>query len=122
MWLGSGKTIVALHRALYLQLNYCFNEDDAVLLLTYNKALINYLNYIFKKIVKEHEHEYSNLYSKANRKVDKLNIDKMIRDHYVAIAGEDKLEFVYYNEAIRSILKECISEVKKDYHDVPFHH
>lgn len=38
---GSGKTTVALHRALFLHRNYCNNPDDRILLATFNRTLVN---------------------------------------------------------------------------------
>lgn len=38
---GSGKTTVAVNRIPFLLNNYCYNTDDRVLMITYNKSLIN---------------------------------------------------------------------------------
>ena len=40
---GSGKTTVTVLRAPFLLSRYCHEKDDGVLLVTYNKTLINYI-------------------------------------------------------------------------------
>lgn len=115
---GSGKTTVALHRALHLQLNCCKNPEDLVLLITYNTALINYLAYIYKKIENEHGVSYSNSYSSAKDKVIKRTIDSLIFEHYRSIAENSSLKSSYFQGEVRKIFRNCISEVKKDYANV----
>ena len=38
---GSGKTTVGVYRIPFLLNNYCFEPNDSILLMTYNKTLIN---------------------------------------------------------------------------------
>lgn len=115
---GSGKTTVALHRALYLQQEFCIGADDVVLLITYGKALIKYLGYIYEIIEKEYGPKYANLYSAADKKVKKQTIDSLIYEQYQQICGEKALKQKYFEFGVRSIFKDCISEVKKDYSDI----
>lgn len=46
---GSGKTLMAIYRAAYLA-EFC-DEDDRVLLVTFNKALVTYLNSISSRLL-----------------------------------------------------------------------
>lgn len=48
---GSGKTLMAIYRAAYLA-EFC-NEDERVLLVTFNKALVAYLNSISSGLLKK---------------------------------------------------------------------
>ncbi|MEN6328599.1 MAG: UvrD-helicase domain-containing protein [Syntrophomonas sp.] len=43
---GSGKTTIAVTRLPFLLHNYCFDVDDRILLVTYNKTLVNYFKYL----------------------------------------------------------------------------
>ena len=44
---GSGKTTVAVHRISFLLDNYCYGASDKILMVTYNKSLTNYIEYIY---------------------------------------------------------------------------
>lgn len=59
---GSGKTTVAVHRAGYLLNNYCLNESERILLVTYNNTLVKYLRYLYDKVNVEGE-GYVNLFA-----------------------------------------------------------
>jgi len=112
---GSGKTTVALHRALFLQLKHC-SPDESVLIAAYNKSFINYLDYIYKIIADEHARSYFNLYSGKNSKLMKSTVDKLISDYYKANRNDKELEITYDRyKAVGKIFKDCISEVKKDF-------
>ena len=47
---GSGKTTVAVRRIPFLLNHYCHEADDKVLLVTFNKTLVNYIKYQFNKV------------------------------------------------------------------------
>ena len=47
---GSGKTSVAIYRVPFLLNNYCFESDDSILLATYNRTLITYMEFLYEKI------------------------------------------------------------------------
>lgn len=47
---GSGKTSVAIRRLSFLQEHYCFEPDDKILLVTYNKTLLNFIQYQFNQL------------------------------------------------------------------------
>lgn len=47
---GSGKTTVSIMRVPYLSSRYCHENDDRVLLLTFNKTLVNYIKYLYNKV------------------------------------------------------------------------
>ncbi|MBU3161428.1 hypothetical protein KPL37_17110 [Clostridium frigoris] len=50
---GLGKTTVAVNRIPFLLENYCFDKDDKILMVTYNKSLISYIKYIYDKVQKD---------------------------------------------------------------------
>ncbi len=47
---GSGKTTVAVHKIPFLLKHYTPSIEDKVLVVTYNKSLINYVKYIYEEI------------------------------------------------------------------------
>ncbi len=47
---GSGKTTVAVHRIPYLMDHYCYEKEDQILLVTFNKTLLNHMKYLYDKV------------------------------------------------------------------------
>lgn len=54
---GSGKTTVAVHRIPILINHYCPAKEDKVLMVTYNKSLVNYVKYIYEEIKKHNKEQ-----------------------------------------------------------------
>ena len=52
---GSGKTTVAIRRISFLQNHYSPEEDDTILLVTYNKTLLQYIKYQYHKLADEEQ-------------------------------------------------------------------
>jgi superfamily I DNA/RNA helicase len=84
---GSGKTTVAVSRIRFLLSNYCFVADDRILLVTFNKTLVNYIKYLYKKVEDEIGVNYLNLFSgdgdKLDDKVDILTIDRILYKYFM---------------------------------------
>ena len=76
---GSGKTTVALHRTLFLRRNYCFEQDDRILLVTFNRTLIEYLRNLLSKL--EETDYYRNIFSSDEQTVDVKTVDSTIRQY-----------------------------------------
>lgn len=75
---GSGKTTVAVHRIPYLIRNYCYEKDDQILVVTFNKTLRNYIKYLYEK-VENPEYQVSMFEILHNDvKVDIKTIDSII--------------------------------------------
>lgn len=119
---GSGKTTVAVKRLPFLAKNYCYDQDDKVLLLTYNRTLINYIKHLFNKS-KEEEEEQLSFESFIGDYSDKIvisTLDKIIFDYFlkwkqdfrqnINLISNNNLKFTYMNQAI--------PEVKKQYPNV----
>ena len=115
---GSGKTTVALHRALYLHKNYCYKPDDLILFVTYNKTLISYLKHIYQKMEKDYREYYANIFSDNEQKVDMNTVDSIIYQKYHKLKGEKALEPIYGSPKSRKILRDCIIEIQKGFHDI----
>lgn len=74
---GSGKTTVAIHRLSFLQEYYCPEEEDSILLVTFNKTLLNFIKYQYDHLESMESEELLGLFSTSG-KVHMKNIDKMM--------------------------------------------
>lgn len=116
---GSGKTTVAVNRIPFLLNNYCTDKDDKVLMVTYNKSLMNYIKYIYGKIDREQREENPVLFNN-NATVDIVNIDKIMFRYFMEYCNENKVKYKILSNGSkrRSILQQCILLIKKSYSDV----
>lgn len=79
---GSGKTTVSVRRISFLHNHYCHEENDNVLLVTYNKTLLNYIKFQYEKMKETEE-----------------AIDHWFRPNgVIEIATIDSLMFKYFNQ------------------------
>ena len=113
---GSGKTTVALHRALFLHRHYCLTSEDRLLLVTFNKTLINYLKHLYEKIEEEFKDYYTNIFSNQEKKVEIKTIDSIMYHYYTRYAKKaDKYQLLSEKNTAYSILQQSIGELKKKY-------
>ena len=117
---GSGKTTVAVHKIPLLLKDYCYEKDDKVLVITYNKSLINYVKYIYEEIERNKEEEQLSLgiYESGNK--DKLHIetiDNMMFRYFVSYIKNERLR-IASDKQITKALKDAIISVKEKYEKV----
>ena len=74
---GSGKTTVAIRRISFLQNHYTPEADDSILLVTYNKTLLQYIKHHYEKLVEEEEQYIENLFN-THKDVKITNIDRLM--------------------------------------------
>lgn len=81
---GSGKTTVSVRRISFLHHHYCHEENDNVLLVTYNKTLLNYIKFQYEKMkgTEEVDHWF--------KPEDVLGV--------IEISTIDSLMFKYFNQ------------------------
>jgi len=113
---GSGKTTVAIYKIPFLLNNYCFNEDDSILMVTYNKTLINYLEHLYKKV--ENEEQQMSLYSLMSGEKERVylkNIDKIIYSYFQEYKKENRLKYNLTAEKkiTMTTLKRCMAKMGK---------
>lgn len=113
---GSGKTTVAVHRAEFLLNNYCLDESDRVLLVTFNNTLVKYLRYLYDKVNVEGE-GYASLFGPSKSQVDILTIDSLFYRYYCKYFSS-RLELLYDNNKKYPVIKNCIAELAKKFPDV----
>lgn len=63
---GSGKTTVSVRRIPFLLSHYCHEKDDKVLLVTFNKTLLNYIKYQYNKVEDENQYQ-ADLFGNINK-------------------------------------------------------
>ena len=117
---GSGKTTVAVHKIPLLLKDYCYEKDDKVLVITYNKSLINYVKYIYEEIERNKEEEQLSLgiYESGNK--DKLHIetiDNMMFRYFVSYIKNERLR-IASDKQITKALKDAIISGKEKYEKV----
>ncbi|WP_019415291.1 transcriptional repressor LexA [Paenisporosarcina sp. TG20] len=79
---GSGKTTVAIRRISFLQDHYSHEEDDSILLVTYNKTLLQYIKYQYHKFADEEQEQYELLFSKDSE-VEIVTIDSLMYKYFM---------------------------------------
>lgn len=120
---GSGKTTVAVHKIPFLLKDYTYEKDDKILVITYNKSLINYIKYIYEEIERNKENEQLTLGIYESGDKDKLyieTIDNMMFKYFTSYIKEEKLEKlrVATEKQINKAMVEAINVVKKEYEKV----
>lgn len=101
---GSGKTTVSIRRLPFLMNHYCHEKDDKVLLVTYNKTLLNYIKYQYEKVEDEEEYQEDFLGS-FKKQVEITTIDSLMYRYFKKYQTANKLrlsmaEFHHENKII----------------------
>lgn len=78
---GSGKTTVAIRRISFLKNHYTPEQDDSILLVTYNKTLLQYIKHHYEKLVEEEEQCIENLFD-THTDVKITNIDSLMYSYF----------------------------------------
>lgn len=117
---GSGKTTVAVHRIPFLLNHYCFGEDDNILMVTYNKTLVNYIKYLYEKVEEENSIDYQSLFGGDEERIDIQTIDGILFKYYNEYISRSKQKYkvVSENGDKYPILSSCIAELQKKYPNV----
>lgn len=120
---GSGKTTVAVHKIPFLLKDYTYEKDDKILVITYNKSLINYIKYIYEEIERNKENEQLTLGIYESGDKDKLyieTIDNMMFKYFTSYIKEEKLEKLRFatEKQINKAMVEAINVVKQEYEKV----
>ncbi len=122
---GSGKTTVAIHRVKYLLDEYC-SYDDKILFTTYTKTLINYCEFLIKKVQSDKEEETMSIFgnSSNSRNVDVYNIDRLTYSYFQMYKDDNNLnyELIPANLKRENLINELIAKTKKDFPNVEILH
>lgn len=115
---GSGKTTVAVHRISFLLNHYCFGPQDQILMVTFNKSLTNYIEYIYSQIDEDEQYSLFGEKDKDNH-IKITNIDKLLFYYFLEYCKENKKKLTFVkSEQEQFIWQKCIYELKKSFDDV----
>ena len=119
---GSGKTTVAVHKISYLLNKFCDATDDRILLVTFNKTLVNYIGYLYKKVEDEtgSGSNYPTLFSSDHDKVEIYTIDSILFKYFMVYKKNSgcKYEVLSDNRLKYEVLANCLAEHRKRYPEV----
>ena len=107
---GSGKTTVAVNRIPYL-INHYLEEGEKILILTYNKTLINYTKYLMDFVDLQ-----ENLFFQVDPSnlVEVCTVDSLIRKYSRKILPEFQIAG---SKEIKETMLQAIHTVHKKYED-----
>lgn len=112
---GSGKTTVAVHRIPLLLNNYCYGKDDKILMVTFNKSLTKYVEYIYNNIKKERESEQLTLINQDNSdKLEIKTIDSLMFRYFKSNKNYNNIT-IGTEQELNNIILESIVQVSKIY-------
>ena len=114
---GSGKTTVAVHKIPFLLKDYCYEKDDKVLVITYNKSLVNYVKYIYEEIEKNKKEEQLSLGIYESGDKDKLyieTIDNIMFKYFILNTKNEKLKIANDKQVTKALL-DAIIKVRENY-------
>lgn len=112
---GSGKTTVAIRRISFLQNHYSHEEDDKILLITYNKTLLQYIKFQYQKFADEEQEHYEQLFSKESE-VEIVTIDSLMYKYFKYYLNRMNLSLNIANNTIEhKIMVKAIHLVKQNY-------
>lgn len=116
---GSGKTTVAVNRIPFLLNHYCFEKDDNILMVTYNKLLVNYIKHISSQIDQEEQQNISFFKKDYNKHVSISTVDSLIYRYFIQYKREtgEKLDLLPYGQQ-GVILNRAIAETSRKHRDI----
>ena len=110
---GSGKTSVGVARIAYLLEHYC-TENDKVLLVTYNKSLIKYIQYLYEKLKDELPIGFFTPTNTQEQLVVK-NIDAIMIKYFTKWKAENDKELELVWKIPNDVFQEAILDIQSGY-------
>ncbi|WP_461207282.1 transcriptional repressor LexA [Clostridium sp. DL1XJH146] len=113
---GSGKTTVAVHKIPFLIDNYCFDKDDKILMVTYNKTLVKYIKHIYEKVDKDTQLSFDSIVNNKE-KVNINNIDRISYSFFAKYLRDNNInmQLTTFYKIIDNVLYRSISSLRKKY-------
>ena len=97
---GSGKTTVAIRRVTFLKNHYCPEDDDNVLLVTFNKTLLKYIKYQYENQSNSEEGLLQSFFESSSD-VEITNIDRLMFSYFRTYLKKYKVSYQLANTAMR---------------------
>ncbi|MCM3359238.1 transcriptional repressor LexA [Psychrobacillus sp. MER TA 171] len=112
---GSGKTTVAIRRISFLQNHYTPEDNDTILLVTYNKTLLQYIKYQYQKLADEEDEQLVGIFSRENE-VKIINIDSIMYRYFSYYIRRMNLSLQPADKVLeRKIMIKAIHKVQQQY-------
>jgi len=115
---GSGKTSVAIRRIQFLRENYCPEENDNVLLVTFNKTLIKYIQHQYEELENQDINRQQGLL-RHNIQADIRTVDQLMYRYFMSYQKRHNVTYkIVSNSEARQFLQQSILKVKPYYENV----
>lgn len=115
---GSGKTSIAVRRALFLRDYFCPEEDDNILLVTYNTTLLKYIKYQYEELENQDLVNEQNFFN-HQIKADIRNIDGLMYSFFINHQKRHQVSYNIVNSPQnRQILQQAILKINEQYKDI----
>ena len=112
---GSGKTTVAIRRISFLKNHYSHEDDDSILLVTYNKTLLQYIKYQYHKFADEEQAQYEQLFT-SDSEVEIVTIDSLMHKYFTQYMRRMKLTLKPANNVLENkVMIKAIHSTRKKY-------
>ncbi|MBM7866465.1 repressor LexA [Heliobacterium gestii] len=117
---GSGKTTVAICRIPFLLNHYCVYEDDAILMLTFNKTLSKYIKYQYEKIDDQEKMDFASLMASGKDRVAIETVDRLIFQYFLKYKTKHRMHLntTTDNQLKYQLIQNGIFELKAAFPDV----
>lgn len=112
---GSGKTTVSIRRLPFLLAHYCHEEDDKILLVTFNKTLLNYIRHLYNKVENEDDYQ-THFFNSQNRGVEITTIDSLMYKYFIKYQKNNRTNFRIPDKSFEfKIMVQAINQVAENY-------
>lgn len=112
---GSGKTTVSIRRIPLLLSRYCHEKEDKVLLVTFNKTLLNYIKYQYEKVENEEEYQ-KDFFANEEKSVDITTIDSLMFKYFIIYQKNNKINLKLTDSQKQfKIMMQAINNISDDY-------
>ncbi|MGO1057731.1 transcriptional repressor LexA [Planococcus sp. FY231025] len=115
---GSGKTTVAIRRIHFLLDHYCHEDDDRILMVTYNKTLLHYIKHQYARLAEAEEAAAARLFT-SDAEAEIVTIDSLMYKAFMRYQKRTgkKLEFASPEQKNKTMIL-AIHHVQKSHPDV----
>ncbi|WP_163192797.1 transcriptional repressor LexA [Clostridium thermarum] len=119
---GTGKSMTAAYRALYLKSSYCLYEDERVLVASGKKDNIHALKKFYSEAQEQYTYDYITLFSLGKEEpVHFFTVEDIVNKYFNLYKSESNLSLILVNKEEKlQIIRQCIEDLKAQYKRVKF--
>lgn len=112
---GSGKTTVSVRRIPFLLYHYCHEKDDKILLVTFNKTLLNYIKHLYNKVDYEEQYQ-TDIFGNKGSDVEITTIDSLMYKYFINYLNKSNRELKIADRAIEyKTMVQAINNISEKY-------